>query len=74
MQKRIQELDKEVEAQARPRPQARRLLTHPGVGPVRALAREVFLGGPSRRGAGTTPSGIPAAIVSYGDFGSSVGL
>jgi len=44
MQKRIQELDKEVEAQARQRPEARRLLTHPGVGPVTALATEVFLG------------------------------
>jgi transposase len=32
LQKRIQELDKEVEAQARQRPQARRLLTHPGGG------------------------------------------
>src|SRR5437879_12851035 len=38
LQKRIQELNKEVEAQARQRPQARRLLTHPGVGPVTALA------------------------------------
>jgi transposase len=48
LQKRIQELDKEVEAQARRRPPARRLLTHPGVGPVTALATEVFLGDPSR--------------------------
>jgi transposase len=46
--KRIQELDKEVEAQARQRPQARRLLTHPGVGAVTALATEVFLGDPCR--------------------------
>src|SRR3989440_11467271 len=30
------------------RPQALRLLTHPGVGPVTALATEVFLGDPSR--------------------------
>jgi transposase len=37
-----------VEAQARQRPQARRLLTHPGVGAVTALATEVFLGDPSR--------------------------
>jgi transposase len=44
LQERIQELDKEVEAQARQRPQARGLLTHPGVGPVTALATEVFLG------------------------------
>ncbi|MGA8215226.1 MAG: IS110 family transposase [Candidatus Sulfotelmatobacter sp.] len=48
LQKRIQELDKEVEAQARQRLQARRLLTHPGVGAVTALATEVFLGDPSR--------------------------
>ena len=48
LQKRIQELDKEVEAQARQRPPARRLLTHPGVGPVTALATDVFLRDPSR--------------------------
>jgi transposase len=48
LQKRIQALDKEVEAQARQRPQARRRLTHPGVGAVTALATEVFLGDPSR--------------------------
>jgi transposase len=48
LQKRIRELDQEVEAQARQRPQAERLLTHPGVGPVTALATEVFLGEPSR--------------------------
>jgi len=48
LQKRIQELDQIVEAQARQRPQARRLLTHPGVGAVTALATEVFLGDPSR--------------------------
>ena len=44
LEKRVQELDKEVESQARPRPQARRLMTHPGVGPVTALATEVFSG------------------------------
>jgi transposase len=42
LQKRIQELDRQVEEQAR------RLLTHPGVGPVTALATEVFLGDPRR--------------------------
>src|SRR6266566_853866 len=47
-QRRIQELDKEVEEQAQQRAQARRLLTHPGVGAVTALATEVFLGDPSR--------------------------
>src|SRR5262250_3182950 len=48
LQKRIQELDKVVEAEAESRPQACRLLTHPGVGPVTALATEVFLGEPNR--------------------------
>ncbi len=48
LQKRIQELDQVVEAQARQRPQARLPLTHPGVGPVIPLATEVFLGDPSR--------------------------
>jgi transposase len=46
--KHIDDLDERVSAQARERPQARRLITHPGVGPVTALATEVFLGDPSR--------------------------
>jgi transposase len=33
---------------AQERPQARRLMTHPGVGPVTALATEVFVGDPAR--------------------------
>ncbi len=48
LQKRIQELDQAVEQQAQRRVQARRLLTNPGVGPVTALATDVFLGDPSR--------------------------
>jgi len=48
LQRRIQELDKEVERQASQRPHSRRLMTHPGVGPVTALATEVFLGDASR--------------------------
>src|SRR5262252_7258157 len=48
LQKRIQQLDQEVESQARQRLQARRLMTHPGGGPVTALATEVFLGDASR--------------------------
>jgi transposase len=46
--KHIDELDQQVSEQARERSQARRLMTHPGVGPVTALATEVFLGDPSR--------------------------
>jgi transposase len=48
LQKRIQELNQQVEQAAEQRPQARRLLTHPGVGVVTALATEVFLGDPRR--------------------------
>ena len=48
LQQRIQELDRQVEEQVQQRPQARRLLTHPGVGPITALATEVSLGDPSR--------------------------
>jgi transposase len=46
--KHIDTLDQEVSEQARARPQACRLMTHPGVGPVTAVATEVFLGDPSR--------------------------
>jgi len=48
LQQRIQELDGQVEKQVQQRSQALRLLTHPGVGPVTALATEVFLGDPNR--------------------------
>jgi len=48
LQKRIQKLDQEVEDQIQQRTQAGRLVTHPGVGPVTALATEVFLGDPHR--------------------------
>ena len=48
LQKRVQELDRQVEEAAKQRAQARRLLTHPGAGPVTALATEVFLGDPTR--------------------------
>lgn len=44
----INELDRQVERQTQQRPQARRLMTHPGVGPITALATEVFLGDPRR--------------------------
>src|SRR5262245_24304536 len=44
----ITELDQRVRTHAQERPQAVRLMTHPGVGPVTALATEVFLGDPTR--------------------------
>lgn len=48
LQSPIRELDREVEQQAQQRPQAQRLMSHPGVGPITALATEVFLGDPRR--------------------------
>jgi transposase len=44
----IADLDQRVSAHAHARPQACRLMTHPGVGSVTALATEVLLGDPSR--------------------------
>ena len=44
----VAQLDARVEAAVLPRPAATRLMTHPGVGPVTALATEVFLGDPGR--------------------------
>ena len=44
----IEKLNQRVEQQACQRPGARLLMTHPGVGPITALATEVFLGNPAR--------------------------
>jgi transposase len=44
----VDQLDERVSQAAAQRPQATRLMTHPGVGHVTALATEVFLGDPSR--------------------------
>ena len=48
MEEEIENLTKQVAAQAEQRAGARLLLTHPGVGPVTALATDVFLGDPRR--------------------------
>lgn len=44
----IDELDQRVGDQALQRPGAKLLMSHPGVGPVTALATDVFLGDPAR--------------------------
>ena len=44
LQESIDELDQQVSQQVQQHPPARRLMTHPGVGPITALATEVFLG------------------------------
>ena len=48
MEEEIENLTLRVAEQANQRPRAQRLMTHPGVGPVTALATEVFLGDPRR--------------------------
>src|SRR5205807_7204223 len=48
LDEKIEELDQRVDEQAVQRPGAQRLMTHPGVGPVTALASDVFLGDPAR--------------------------
>jgi transposase len=58
LSKQITALDERVQQQARQRRLARLLMTHPGVGPVTALATEVFLGDAQR-----FPSG--KALASY---------
>jgi transposase len=44
----IEKLTVQVAEQAEQRCRARLLMTHPGVGPVTALATDVFLGDPQR--------------------------
>jgi len=58
LQAQIDELDERVSDRAFRRPGAKLLLTHPGVGPVTALATDVFLGDPARFANGK-------ALVSY---------
>jgi len=48
MEEEIENLSKQVAEQAEQRTRARRLMTHPGVGPVTALATDIFLGDPGR--------------------------
>jgi len=44
----VEHLTNRVKQEGSARPRATLLMTHPGVGPVTALATEVFLGDPSR--------------------------
>jgi transposase len=48
----IQELTRALEQEVESRPVARRLMTHPGVGPLTALAFELVIGTPERFGCG----------------------
>jgi transposase len=58
LDKQIDELGERVMDHARQRAGAKLLMTHPGVGPVTALATDVFLGDPARFDDGK-------AVVSY---------
>ena len=48
----IVELTAAAEQEARKRPEVLRLMTHPGVGPITALAFVLMLGSPDRFGCG----------------------
>ena len=48
MNPKIEELTTAVEREAKKRPAARRLMTHPGVGPITALAYVLIIGTPER--------------------------
>jgi transposase len=48
LEEQVGRLDDRVKQAAAQRPRATELMTHPGVGPVTALATEAFLGDPSR--------------------------
>src|ERR1700687_2177899 len=60
----IEKLNQRVEEQARGHAGARVLMTHPGVGPVTALATEVFLGDPARFTDGKTMASYVGIIPS----------
>src|SRR5882672_3713110 len=60
----IEKLNQRVEEQACGRVGARLLMTHPGVGPVTALATEVFLGDPARFTDGKTVASYVGIIPS----------
>ena len=66
----VDQLDARVEEAVRPRPAAARLMTHPGVGPVTALATEVFLGDPGRFGDGKALASYVGMIPSEHSSGS----
>jgi len=61
-------VNQRVEEQAYERPAALLLMTHPGVGPVTALATDVFLGDPARFADGKTLASyvgmIPSELIS----------
>jgi transposase len=66
----VEQLDARVEEAVRPRSAAMRLMTHPGVGPVTALATEVFLGDPGRFADGKTLASYVGMIPSEYSSGS----
>ena len=61
LEQEIAGLNQQVEKEVKQRPAAQRLMTHPGVGPVTALAMVLTLG-PAERFASRIASGVPAAM------------
>ena len=75
----IQDLTRKLEQEVERRPVTRRLMTHPGVGPLTALAYELVIGVPERfhcgkqiaSYVGLVPRKIPAAIDAGWDTSAS---
>ncbi len=65
----IEKLNQRVEEQACGRAGARLLMTHPGVGPVTALATGMFLGDPARFTGGKAVASYPGIIPSESSSG-----
>ncbi len=72
----IEQLNQQVLEQAGQRPTAGLLMTHPGVGPITALATDVFLGDPKRFRDGKALASyigiIPRDAPAAGDSGREV--
>src|SRR5437867_10862540 len=60
----IQELTRALEVEVEKRPVARRLMTHPGVGPLTALAFDVVIGTPESFGCGKQIASIVGMVPS----------
>lgn len=67
---RVTVLDQQVQQQARQRRSAQLLMTHPGVGPITALATEVFLGDATRFASGKALASYVGMIPSEHSSGS----
>src|SRR5438034_11678556 len=69
----IQELTRALEQEVEKRPVVRRLMTHPGVGPLTALAFELVIGTPERFGCGKQIASYVGLVPSEESSGTGAG-